>query len=94
MNKHSYSVAAMFFLLLFVNVSRSFGQTTPVQNAINVIIDGLDHETPDFFAVAGRLTSKSYSMLVSDQHWQQRNIIGRTVYKINLQSLFNIFLFE
>ena len=48
MNKHSYSVAAMFFLLLFVNVSRSFGQTTPVQNAINVIIDGLDHETPDF----------------------------------------------
>jgi hypothetical protein len=74
MNKHSYSVAAMFFLLLFVNVSRSFGQTTPVQNAINVIIDGLDHETPDFFAVAGRLTSKSYSTLVSDQHWQQNAI--------------------
>lgn len=48
MNTHSYPVAAMFFLLLFVNVSRSFAQTTPVHNSINVIVDGLNHETPDF----------------------------------------------
>ena len=48
MNKHSYHVAAMFFLLLFVNVSQSFGQTTPAKNTINIIVDGLDHETPDF----------------------------------------------
>jgi hypothetical protein len=48
MNKHSYPVAAMFFLLLSVNISQSFGQTTPAQNVINVVVSGLDHETPDF----------------------------------------------
>jgi Domain of unknown function (DUF4440) len=46
MNKHLYT--AMLFLLVFVNASRSFGQTTPVQNVINVVVSGLDHETPDF----------------------------------------------
>ena len=48
MNKYSYPVAAMFFLLLFVNVSWSFSQTAPAKNPINVIVEGLDHETPDF----------------------------------------------
>jgi hypothetical protein len=48
MHKHSYSIAAIFFLLLSINVSRGFGQTTPVQNVINIVISGLDHETPDF----------------------------------------------
>jgi hypothetical protein len=48
MNKHSYPVAAMFFFLLSVNVSQSFEQTTTAQNVINVVVSGLDHETPDF----------------------------------------------
>lgn len=48
MNKHSYPVAAMFSVLLFINISRSFAQTTTVQNAINIVVSGLDHETPDF----------------------------------------------
>jgi len=48
MNKHSYPAAAMFFLLLFGNVSRSFAQTTPAKNPINIVVSGLAHETPDF----------------------------------------------
>ena len=48
MNKYSHPVAAMFFLLLTINVSGSFGQTAPTQNAINIVVNGLDHETPDF----------------------------------------------
>jgi hypothetical protein len=47
MNKPSCPGAAMFFLLLSVNVSLAFGQTTPAHNPINIIVTGLTHETPD-----------------------------------------------
>jgi hypothetical protein len=52
MIKHSHHLAGMFFFLLFVNASRSFGQSqnTPVpqHNPINIIVNGLNHETPEF----------------------------------------------
>jgi len=52
MTKNSYHLAAMFFLLLLINAPGSFGQSqsTPVpqHNPINIIVTGLNHETPDF----------------------------------------------
>lgn len=75
MNKHSYPVAAIFLLLLSVSVSRSFGQTAPVKNVINIVVNGLDHETPDFALLQQNLetmlkvkiySSYSYNMSTLD----------------------------
>jgi len=59
MTKHSYHLAAGPFVLLLVIASASFGQsqTTPVpkHNPINVVVTGLDHETPDFMLLRQNL---------------------------------------
>lgn len=75
MNKHSYPVAAIFFLLFSVNVSQNFGQTTSAKNVINVVVSGVDHETPDFALLQRNLetmlkvkiySSYSYNMSTLD----------------------------
>jgi hypothetical protein len=65
----------MFFLLLSVNVSPSFEQSTPVNKVINVVVSGLSHETPDFALLRQNLetmlkvkvySSYSYNMSTLD----------------------------
>ena len=78
MTKYSYHLA-IFFLLSLVNASSNFGQSqsnpVPRHNPINIIVSGLNHETPDFTLLQQNLetllkvkiySSYSYNMSTLD----------------------------